>query len=1103
MPLQILKASAGSGKTYSLTESYIRYCLDETNRLDYTNILAITFTNKASAEMKDRIIDLLHTLSYDPQNYPGIEGLSRELGLSVNEIKLKCKNILNRILRDFDLFTITTIDSFFTRLYGSMTLDLFGDPPRDITFDTDKALDFAAGKLIEAAQEDKELRSAMMDLLEEKIREGEGVGLRNSLVKLGKELFNDEYLQLRALNQYIQPARDFHKALTQAVDLILFNYQQYQNELETLLQMGGMEHADFSRSFTNSILNRENPLDLYELKSFENITDAEKWFTDGKKEKMMVKVAPIHDELLAFGQEFFGYVQQQYRQYTTYSVVLDNYAAYRILRFLDQAVQKYLQDQRLIFLSDINLNIHRHLTSDDALIVYEKLGQRLHAIMIDEFQDTSQIQWNNLKPFIRNNLAEGNPNLVVGDVKQAIYRFRNGNWEIMEIQVPEFQKEWTENGQPIIDNLPQNWRSSPEIIDFNNDFFKKASERITKELVDFKNKHFSNVESPENDSQDIELTTLAEAPRMIYGDSAQEVAEKNKNQTGYVEVSYWAYVEDKDKDKDKVKVKGEVKDEDKAEVKAEDDNLEKEEVQDEETERMSWLKSVIDELATEGFRGADIGVLARGKKELAKLSEYFTRWSEKAAHFRFSSEDSLKLDLSDGIQILVAGLKVKAGIDTTINKMVFYNYLIKLDLANSGTKTWKDALPINEQSEINNLVPELLQPTGIEQLSLFFESLIDEIGLTETPGQWPYLLSFIEEVKKFELKYGPDVALFLEDWEERIRNIRIQMSDDVDKIRLYTIHKSKGLEFEVVLLPFAEWDFEVSGQQNILWVEDREDRLLKLAGPLPVSYKGDLIYSSFDYALMSEYLRNVIDNLNLLYVAMTRPKKRLYIRLQEKVRKNKNNTKYFVKPVTNTRDLFKKVFDDFTEELITRGSKTPKALVTESNEQPGKEKLRTYHIRHKSLPLHLKPSFDGSDNESIGQGLIIHRMLEDMKYRSEIQGAVSKAVLAGDIRNKDQSLWLEKLRKIVDYAPVSNYFEDNWTVYNEKSIMVIGGGEYRPDRIQENGQEYVVIDYKTGAPHASHHKQIKNYKTIIEDMVTLPVRSFIYYPLIPNLVEVS
>ena len=126
-----------------------------------------------------------------------------------------------------------------------------------------------------------------------------------------------------------------------------------------------------------------------------------------------------------------------------------------------------------------------------------------------------------------------------------------------------------------------------------------------------------------------------------------------------------------------------------------------------------------------------------------------------------------------------------------------------------------------------------------------------------------------------------------------------------------------------------------------------------------------------------------------------------------------------------------------------------------------------------------------------------------MKYRSEIQGAVSKAVLAGDIRNKDQSLWLEKLRKIVDFAPVSNYFEDTWKVYNEKSIMVIGGGEYRPDRIQENGQEYVVIDYKTGAPHASHHKQIKNYKAIIEDMVTLPVRSFIYYPLIPNLVEVS
>ena len=169
MPLRILKASAGSGKTYSLTETYIRYCLDGGNSLDYTNILAITFTNKASAEMKDRIINLLHTLSIHPEDYPGIDKLCKDLNISREEIKTRSKHLLNRVLRNFDQFTITTIDSFFTRLYTSMTLDLFGDAPRDISFDTDKALDYAADQLIKAAQDNEELRTVIIDLLEEKI----------------------------------------------------------------------------------------------------------------------------------------------------------------------------------------------------------------------------------------------------------------------------------------------------------------------------------------------------------------------------------------------------------------------------------------------------------------------------------------------------------------------------------------------------------------------------------------------------------------------------------------------------------------------------------------------------------------------------------------------------------------------------------------------------------------------------------------------------------------------------------------------------------------------------------------------------------------------
>ena len=1073
MSLRILKASAGSGKTYSLTETYIRYCLDPDNHLDYSNILAITFTNKASAEMKNRIMGLLYTLSQDPDQYPGIDSLTHDLGFTKEEIRTRSANLLYRILTEFDLFTITTIDSFFTRLYGSMTLDLFGDIPGEITLDADRALHYAADQIIAQSQESPDLKLVVIDLLEEKIREGEGVGLKNSLMKLGMELFNDDFLRLRQKSHYVEPARDFHQALTEAVEIINDDFKNFQKQLEELLNIGGMDHGDFTSSFTGSILKRKNLKDLLDLKGFGKIADPDQWFTKGKRDLMMSKVAPIQADLQDLGQRFFDFVNSKVRIHTTYSVVLKNYGAYRVLRFLYEAMQEYLQVRRLNFLSDINFKIDQKISEEDSMIVYEKLGQRIKAIMIDEFQDTSQIQWDNLRPLIQNNMAEGYPNLVVGDVKQAIYRFRSGNWEIMEIQVPEFKKRWDETEENLVDNLPFNWRSSPEIVSFNNEFFTKVSVTLSENLVRYKDAHFGNLIPPDHLRKAYkEMDLIAEGPRQVYSTATQSVPEQNMDQTGYVQIDYWSY--DKDYPKDNIII-----------------------------QRMDWLRTVLIEVFEQGYSGADIGILARGKKDLGVLSDYLSRWSETDARFRFSSEDSLKLDLSDGVQMLIAALKIKAGIDVRINEMVFSNYQKKLNIASTDIQNWEDLLPGGERDYDDILDSDLLRQSGIQQLSLFFESVILKTSLTQKSGQWPYLLSFIEEVKKFELQNGPDIRMFLDEWEQRIRKVKIQMSDDIEKLRLYTIHKSKGLEFEIVLLPFGDWDFEITGQQNILWVENHEDSILKLAGPLPVNYTSALIQTSFDYAYVTEYLRNVMDNLNLLYVAMTRPRKRLYVRLQEKERKKSDKSDEKEKPVKNTLDLFHMRYPELGFGSVEKGSKQLRVSDSLGQDSINKVGLNSYSIRQTSLPLQLRPSFDGSQDESVGRGLIIHGMLEDLRYAGDIQNAVSKAILEGEIRESEREEWIGMLQNIVGYEPVRDFYLEGWKVHNEKSIMVVGGGEYRPDRIQENGREYVVIDYKTGSPLPGHLKQITRYKSIIESMVTLPVRSYIYYPMIPKLIEVK
>jgi len=591
--------------------------------------------------MKDRIIALLYQLAQDPASYVGIDQLEKDLRMDRVRIREKSSILLYRILREFDHFNITTIDSFFTRLYGSLALDLFSEIPRDITLDMDLALDEAAESLIRNAKEDEDLREALMDLLEENIRLGKGINLKYSLIALGSQLFRDDYLQLRETNQYVWPEKDFHLALNQQLELIQLTFEGYQDRLAALIDRAGMNHEDFSRSFTASILNRKNPQDLLMLAGFNKIKDPSQWFTKAKQDEMEIRVASIREELQALGEEFFDYCTDILERYANYNVVQTNYGSYRILRHLDEALNTYFEENRLISLPAINLKIHHNIKGGDSMVVFEKIGQRLHSVMIDEFQDTARIQWNNLEPFVRNNLAEGHPNLVVGDVKQAIYRFRNGNWEIMELEVPEFQKQWHPEGKSEIENLPYNWRSRPEIIEFNNNLFTKLASSVSESLEHYLEELIQKYDWKEEDFSEVRV--LAGAPSTVYGDMRQKVSQGNLDKTGYVETEFRYF-----------------------EYKTEEEVIE--------SERMKWLYETILELEKEGFRGADIGILARGRKDLGILADYLSRWSEDQAVFRFSSEDSLKLGLSDGVQLLMAALRVKADLDPKINQLVLRDH---------------------------------------------------------------------------------------------------------------------------------------------------------------------------------------------------------------------------------------------------------------------------------------------------------------------------------------------------------------------------------------------------------------------------------------------
>src|SRR5699024_9781622 len=252
------------------------------------------------------------------------------------------------------------------------------------------------------------------------------------------------------------------------------------------------------------------------------------------------------------------------------------------------------------------------------------------------------------------------------------------------------------------------------------------------------------------------------------------------------------------------------------------------------------------------------------------------------------------------------------------------------------------------------------------------------------------LLSFLEEVKKFELKFGPDVLKFINEWDQRIQFLRIRMVDDEEKIRLYTIHKSKGLEFEVVIIPFARWDFEIRSHETILWESHSEDELLKFGGPLPVRYVHLLLDSSFSEAYIAEYYKQVMDNMNLLYVALTRPKQRLYLWLHDVVpKKEKKNKDFGEKPLTDTLDLFRMGLDDLMmDQKIVFGRKVPRVFTDKDSHKEDVILLNSYPLRRRPLELRLKPSFDGSGDEAIEEGLLMHRLLENIEFSDGISVAV-------------------------------------------------------------------------------------------------------------------
>ncbi|GAA5222247.1 UvrD-helicase domain-containing protein [Membranihabitans marinus] len=1052
MPLNILKASAGSGKTFSLTRTYISYCLDPKNQIDFNNILAITFTKKATAEMKNRILQELFNLATDPIKSLHGSYFMETYGFNSEELAKRCKALLHQILQEYHQFSISTIDSFFSGLYQSVVLDLFKESQRDVNLNSHIILEKATQYLIREVDINSPLADLLQTMIDEKLIQGKGYNIFTTIQKLGDQLFRDEFAFMRNHHIFKRVSDDVYSLLTSNISEIESVVNSYKKEIETLLKTVNMTGEDFAygKSSFVSIALKKEITELVETKRFVNMPEEDKWFKKSDRDQNEVVLSPIREDFLRLIFEFHHYVLENFTKYNSYQLIKDNYPSFMILSYLDKYIDMYCKDEGEITLNEINRQLYDRITNDDAAIIFEKLGQRYKSILIDEFQDTSTLQWNNLQPLIENCLYNKNPVLVVGDVKQSIYRFRDGDWRIMEYQTPQLQKNFNDPDFPQhhgnIDTLSHNWRSSQAVVETNNHLFSNLAKSLSNNLQSF----IRDIElKPDND-----IIEMIEAPRNIYRGIEQLLPENKSIDPGYVSIEYATFSGNKSDNTDEV---------------------------------LLWLAEQIETLASMGITGSKIGILCNTKKDCQVIGTYFTQKSKDNEIFQFASSDSLKLGFNEGIIILITALKIKCQIDEDVELQALYSFILK-----NKKEDWAiESMPIPTLGRRPEDIAEIKQllELSIEQLYSFFESVIQVLDLHNEEDHYPYFLTFLELVKKFEKTYGSDIKLFLNEWEENISQQSIQSTAGSDKIQLMTMHKSKGLEFHTVLIPFGNWQIERSNGNTNLWVHSERDSFVELIGLVPLKYSNKMIPSYYTKTYFVEYVFNVVDSLNLLYVAMTRARTNLMVRLN--VKERKGDSKSATKSLGNTVEFFNFVYPMLATESYIKGQLTP--LKKDKEEKSNNSvKLKSFVYRRKPLSI-VYHGLHKSNQGAIERGINLHHILQYLHSDADVERSIQLSEIDGVIREEDRDYWQDQITTLVSAESISPFFSNQWKVYTEKTMILPTGEEFRPDRVQENENEMVVIDYKSGKRSKSYKYQVGQYVKVLQQMVNKPVKGYLLY----------
>ena len=1032
---KILSASAGSGKTYQLTLKYMCDVIQHPER--YRNILAVTFTNKATEEMKSRILREIHTLA-SGGNSSYIGEIKRELGLSEAQIREGAKRARTRILHDFSRFTILTIDRFFQRILRAFIKELSLDLNYNIELDTNLLLERSTDTLIESIAENEQLRKWLLEFAQERLEDGERWDMRSDLKQLGGELFKESGAKRIDLKLNKQGLRDVVKMLTSEGEECRKRIMELGNKALKTMESYGVSADEFkgtSHSFAFSFY-RYAEGELKEptatmLKASENISEWYKKGADGR----IVTAAEVLMPLL---KEICDCYNDAIKRINTANLIKDNYRSFALLADLQERVKDICTKENIMVLSKTKDILSTFIDDNNAPFIYEKVGSRYDHYMIDEFQDTSVREWRNMLPLLREALAS-NPNssvFIVGDIKQSIYRWRGGDWRLLNSDaMADLGKENTE-----IEHLQKNYRSLPKIVEFNNKLIAKA--------VDLDNYYLNHALINAKKDNKIEETTyssLYDVMARAYCDHKQ-IAAKSGNEEGYAEViAYDSTLID------------------------------------------SPFIEAIESAISRGYRYRDILILVRGGSDAKKVADALFAYKEKKftskglSGFNILTPGALTLDSCDIVEFIISVMRLAIEPKSDIERGVYNRYL---------------GLPID--SEFDEMSIEWLRHIAHLSPLEAFESIISRFSLHERKESLAFLQAMHEQILAFSSQRVVDIQYYLNWWEERGHSeaITVEMTDDT--IEITTIHKSKGLERDVVIMPYSRWDMTPRASLHpIVWAKTNSNTTISTINDFPVVYGSAMENSNFSDEYYKELVMSHIDGINLLYVAVTRASKELYIYLPTRLNTKSKGGENINTTVPLILEAAKSICPnpeceqlDGENAILTYSFGTPtKSECKDRDNCTGSDILLETYTSHKPTIKVRYPSHryieEGitNDNKALNDGIRLHSLFEGAITESDLRDAIKRLVLDCVVDNKQAAMLNDRVSAILCNESVAEWFSGDWDDVKCEAAIITKRDIRRPDRVMIKGDRAVVVDYKFGnKKYYAYNRQMTEYMNLLKSM---------------------